>query len=828
MRTCAIALLTASAVITVGGAGVAQAQNASSREDGASDIIVTARRTDERLQDVPISITVFNQQQLDNRNVTTTADLAKYTPSLAANVRWGVEKATFSIRGFNQDAFTAPTVGVYFADVVGVRAQGGTASGNSVGVGAFMDLQNVQVLKGPQGTLFGRNTTGGAILLVPRKPTAELEGYVEGSIGNYDLRRVQGALNVPLADTFKVRLAIDRQTRDGYLRNRSGIGPGRYNNVDYLAGRLSIVADLTPDLENYIIAHFSDSDTAGSVNRLATCKDPLVGFEALTGYSACDQIGRQQARGDSLLDVDVYNPGAFVRLKQWQVINTTTWRASDTLTIKNIASYGEFTERSDISVFSDNFTVSSRTPNLGLPLTPGTPYQYISLNVLPGQYTAAESTFTEELQVQGKSADERLTYVLGGYLEFSRPTSWNNATAPVFLSCPDTNDYLQCTNPLFIGNVLTQRNRLSFDNHGVFAQGTFAFSDRLALTLGGRYTFDRIVADAEATKLNFAPFNGGPTTLVCNDTIRNKNPDGVSPKVVTDSAQCRQRLQTSSNRPTWLINLDYKPNQDILIYGKYARGYRQGGLSPIAIGAETWEPERLDSFEIGAKTTFRGAVRGYFNVAAFYNDFGNQQITAGLTPRTSDVAPSQTVLNIGKSTIKGIEVDASVTFFDDLQVDVGYSYLDTEVKEISVPQLDPGGPFAGFRTAVVEGDPLPLSPKNRVTVSATYTLPVSESLGRISFGATFTHTDEQRATTPDRLAPWFLVVMPATNLLDLNFNWRGILGSGFDASVFATNVTNRIYPADTGGGYSSGGGYGTWVMAPPRMYGARLRWNFGT
>ena len=158
------------------------------------EIIVTARRVEESLQDVPISMTVLSPEQITDRNIVVAADLATYTPSLSVNQRYGAEKSTFAIRGFNQDQSTAPTVGVYFADVVGVRAQGGTTSGNTVGAGSFTDLQNVQVLKGPQGTLFGRNTTGGAVLLVPQQPQDTLGGYVEATGGDYDMRRVQAAL----------------------------------------------------------------------------------------------------------------------------------------------------------------------------------------------------------------------------------------------------------------------------------------------------------------------------------------------------------------------------------------------------------------------------------------------------------------------------------------------------------------------------------------------------------------------------------------------------------------------------------------------------------
>src|SRR5258706_13366869 len=121
--------------------GIAFAQAVENTNSG--DIIVTARRTEERLQDVPISITVLSQDAISKRNIAIASDLATYTPSLQVNQRFGPEKANFAIRGFNQESATAPSVGVYFADVVGVRAQAGTTSGNTIGAGAFMDLQNV-------------------------------------------------------------------------------------------------------------------------------------------------------------------------------------------------------------------------------------------------------------------------------------------------------------------------------------------------------------------------------------------------------------------------------------------------------------------------------------------------------------------------------------------------------------------------------------------------------------------------------------------------------------------------------------------------------------
>jgi len=816
-------LVGAAFAATIPAAANAQSANV----DGSSDIIVTARRSEERLQDVPISITVYSQAQIADRNIATATDLASYTPSLSVNQRYGAEKASYAIRGFNQDAYTAPTVGIYFADVVGVRAQGGTASGNTVGPGSFMDLQNVQVLKGPQGTLQGRNTTGGAILLVPNKPTDRFEGNIEGTISNYRARRLQGVVNLPLADTFKVRLAIDRNKRDGFLHNKSGIGPDDYNDLNYFAARLSILAELTPSLENYTIAHYSDSHPNGFAARLVACDPNAAGFAALTASSTCEQIARQKARGDRLLDVDVNNPEAYVKQKQWQIINTTTWQASDTLTVKNIVSYGEFRERSSFSLYSDNFTFTNVAAAFSSANQVGGRYQYVILGTQPGYNTAAESTFTEELQLQGTTGDGRLRYVVGGYLEFSRPIGWQQYQVPAFLNCSAIAT-LQCTNPTVvdvpgfgtipIGSVLRPRTQLSFNNNGVFAQGTFNISDKLALTLGGRYTFDKISGVTEETALN--PFVPGLDNLTCYDTLRFPNTPA------SDPSRCRfAGLKTESNKPTWLVDVDYKPTSDLLLYAKYARGYRQGGVSPIGIGAEIWQPESVDAYEVGAKASFRGAVSGYFNVALFYNDFKNQQISAGLLPVPGG-SGSATVINLGKSRIQGLEADGSVTLFGALRFDLGYTYLDTKVQKITIPPVPAGSPYVGISVSVAPGDPLPYSPKNRVSLTATYTLPLPDSLGKLSLGATYVHTDKQLFNSVTVTAPDILRHQPATDLLNLNVNWDHAFGQPVDLAFFATNVTNQIYPVATGGAWEAAG-LGDWLMGQPRMYGFRLRYNFG-
>jgi len=856
----------AALLMGVAGSGLAVsvpalAQEGADNAAGAGDIIVTARRVEERLQDVPVSITVFDQEQLTQRNIAVATDLATYTPSLSVNQRYGPEKANFNIRGFNQDSATAPTVGVYFAEVVGVRAQGGTTSGNTVGAGAFTDLQNVQVLKGPQGTLFGRNTTGGAVLLTPAKPTGNLEGYAEGTYGNYDQMRLQAALNVPLSDTFKVRVAVDRNKRDGFIHNLSGVGPRDYNDVNYTYARLSIVADLTPELENYTIFHYSDSSTNGYASKITGCASPdsPEGALRLPGQSgfnptrylqarSCEQqLARTTARGDGFYDIETRNRNPFLDIVQWQAINTTTWQASDVLTLKNIMSYGEFRERANFDLGSSNFVTPNDpfvngTSGLGVPA--GLPYDRIVLDTAgPHQYNSAQSTFTEELQLQGHT--DKLDFVVGGYLEFSRPIGYSAGRTAIFADCERPQN-LQCNNPLGFGSISESSTKMSFDNHGVFGQVTYRATEKLSLTAGGRWTFDKIVGETNSTRLDLAargslpfvdPISGRTVTRECTDSFRHAD---VVPGL--DRSVCNTRLVNKSNKPTWLVNADYKITPDMMVYAKYARGYRQGGLNFTNPGVEDWAPEKLDSFEVGAKTTFRGAISGYFNLAGFYNNLSNQQVFAGLVPTEQaaqdGVAGGNAVVNAGKSRIWGIEVDGSALFFDSLRISAGYTYLNTKVKEVApaatvgdgsaLGQRLLGTPFESIIPNVQEGSPFVLSPKHKLTISPSYTLPLSEDVGEVTIGATWVH---QSSYINDGSVPRFvdgtpLGFTPATDLLNVNIDWKGVGGSPVDLALFATNVTKEKYNvANTGSWYSAG--VAEVILSQPRFYGVRVRYNFG-
>jgi iron complex outermembrane recepter protein len=783
------------------------------------EVIVTARRVEERLQDVPISITVFNQEQLSEHNVSSAADLAAYTPSLSANSNFGNENTSFVIRGFVQDNGTAPTVGVYFADVVAPRGpSNGVPAGDGAGPGYLFDLENVQILKGPQGTLFGRNTTGGAVLLIPQKPTANFGGYAELSAGNYGMERLQAALNAPLNDNLRFRLAVDRQSRDGYLNNDSGVGPGKFDGINYTAVRASLVWDVLPQLENYTILTYSKSDTDGSTQKVIACDPNAPLFGMLCG----PQAAREQARGAGFYTVQSDVNGPHSLLEQWQLINTSTWHESDTLTLKNIASYGQLLDNLRTGLFGTDWSFAGKDLTLTTVQPP------------PGLETAHEYTLTEEFQVQGSALDSRLTYQGGAYLELSRPINEAGSQSPGLISCTDSLT-LQCTDtigqaftqgaggfPVHIGAVNYTVGQTSYRDVGLYSQATYQLTKHLDVTGGIRYTWDHQENTSLRQSYTFPvnpPFTA-PPQVMCTDSSQ-------------VAAGCVEHLDADSRAPTWLIDLDYKPTDDVLLYGSYKRGYRAGGVFPNAPTTyRVFEPEKVDTYETGLKTSFHFPVPGTFDVAAFYNDFTNQQLQVGFNGVPGSGQSSTTgILNAGKSKIYGAEVEASIRPFSGFTFDAAYTYLRAYI--VSIAPLISTDPNYSLGSQILPGDNLFLSPRNKYTLTGEYALPISERIGHVTVGATFTHTDSQITTyadSPPAIEAGFgvsgdLGKLAPLNLLDLNASWKDIAGTPLDLSFFATNVTKRKYYVFVAGIGSTG--FESAAVGPPCMYGVRIRYKFG-
>jgi iron complex outermembrane receptor protein len=520
-------------------------------------------------------------------------------------------------------------------------------------------------------------------------------------------------------------------------------------------------------------------------------------------------------------------------METWQVINTTTWHAGDNLTIKNIASYAEFRETARYSIQGDNFLVPGTNTNA---------FYNIQLNNTPGYNNSSQNTYTEELQFIGTGADGKLNWQAGGYFENSDPLGFTSQWTAIGLQCADTFNF-KCTaapainfgpsvGRVFISTLSIPFQKTWFRSRGLYAQGTYKFSDQFGVTAGIRYTWDTMTHRYDGVAVGFDTTN--VPTFFCSNTARVTGPTSpTNPKGVvfigglSGHDACNVTFTVKSSAPTWLIDFEYTPNPDTLIYAKWSRGYRAGGAASANIFFETWQPEKVDTYEIGGKLTFRGPVRGYFNLAGFYNDFRNQQIQHTLVrASTSPLLGGSAIINAGKSRIWGIEVDASATLFDSLKIDVGYTYLNTKVLELAPVVLTPQEQLFWSivpPTAVPNGR-LALSPSHRLTLSGTYTLPLDPSLGTISIGATYVYTSDQnissRAVTP------LFYQIPDQHLLNLSLNWNDFMGQPIDISAFATNVTNNAYPQAVAQAWQSYG-YESQLFNEPRMYGVRLRYNFG-
>lgn len=791
--------------------GLGAATSAHATIASPDEVIVTARRTEEVIQNVPISMTVFNQEMLNERNVTNAADLVNYTPSLNVNTRFGSDQATFAIRGFTQDLGTTASVAVYFADVAAPRAGGGQINaGDGAGPGAFFDLQNVQVLKGPQGTLFGRNTTGGAIQLVPQEPTGKQEGYLELSAGNYAMKRAQGVFNLPISDSVRARFGLDTMRRDGYLRNMSSTGPDRLADVNYWSARASLIWDATDAIQNYTILSYTHSDNNGSIQKLIAC-DPHS-----AGYSVCKQTLDAQGHGFYNVSAgDEANPAS--KLKQMQIINTTSWEISDNLSFKNLLSFATLTQ----DMTGANFGADYHLPAaLG-----GTHIVFYPSDPLPGYHNNNQSTWVEEVRLSGTALDDKLTWQGGYYFEDSRPNDWTGALNAAGGACdpfgsadPTT---WNCFAPSPAGSVGYQKYHQEFNNQALYAQGTYDITDEWRATLGLRYTVDNTHADYDrvtynqlpglvSTPAGLQPSYGVPGAAFCSSSGAPTDP--------TKTGGCLMHSSQKSEAPTWLIDIDYLPTPDVMAYVKYARGYRQGSILPAAPpGLSTYDPERVNAYELGTKTSFHALISGTFNVALFYNELTNQQLQAGFVPGPGQAGAATTaIVNAGSSTIQGVEMETTLKLLDDLTFTLGYTYLETHLNSWS----DPVSPGWVPSPSVAKGGHLSLSPRHTVVTGLSYRLPLPAEIGEVSAGATYTFTSEQFSAvgTPYQ---W----MPDRQLLNLNLGWKAIYGSPFDATFFMTNALNENYYAFIPGlWHGAGAEFAT--TAEPKMWGARVKYNF--
>ena len=549
LTTCTACLL-ASAAIALPQAAFAQVA-APAAEVALGDIVVTAQRRAERLQDVPIAVTAIDARAIENRQMTSLVDIMSTVPNLHASNNIGQGSATtVFIRGVGETESIVtidPPVGFYIDDVV-IARQG-------VNNMALFDVERIEVLRGPQGTLYGRNTSAGAVKIITVKPQFENGFTGEASYGRFNTWSLKGSGNIALSDSSAVRLTALVGDGDGDTYNR--VLDKQVNGTKTLGFRGAARFQPGDDLEINLSADWARGIQNGR-----------YGF---------DVSGILRPPADSIYvsstGTDVRNVG-----KAWGLHGTLEYKLSDTLSLKSITAYRATTQR------------------YGLDLTD----QPVSLYVL---YTDNDTgQFTQEFQLTGSGLDDRLEFVAGLFYFNERSTAF-------------IGDYI------FSSLFFRKDIRIGTDAYAGFAQGSYKLSDSFSLILGGRLTHEKkfiditTIADFTGRDFQYTPFAGIP--IFDNSTVCGT----ISPSRPERPVACN----LSVTRFTPRVGLEFKPDQDLLVFATWTRGFKSGGWSARVTAADEFfdfDPETLDSFELGLKSTVASG-RGTVNLTGFYYDYKN-------------------------------------------------------------------------------------------------------------------------------------------------------------------------------------------------------------
>lgn len=744
-------------------------------------VVVTAERRPEAALDVPITVTALSGDTLHEENVNNALDLQSLSPGLNVAGNLGSsDNAVFSIRGQNQPFGGAdPGVQTYFAEV----------PFGAGGAGMYYDLDNVQVLEGPQGTLFGRSTTGGAILFEPKRPTGTFEAYLDAQGGDYKFGQLQGAVNIPISgDVLDLRIAAEIERRDGYTRDVSfGI---RTDNVDNEGVRVGLTYRPTNYLQNYLVFDGRWDRTHGTGNELtaistnpaqlgalqAVAEQAFInnggtaadGDAAFAAYYASLQfgLGVQQALGPRATTSTI-EPR--FRRDDWGITDIAEWDIADHLRLRNIAAYRNSKYQ------------------------PAYDYDGSFLPVLeitnPRAWQTNSSQITEELHLLGETPDNVWRWLAGFYYEDDYPGGYAEIGRQAF---GGANPF----NPL--GSTVFQVLTNSGNSKAVFGQASYDASEflpGLTLTAGGRYTWDTKIA--KESDCAIPPFPVCPLPIPAT-------PPFVFPTQIGHFSAF-----------SWTLAADYAIDDETKAYVTGRRGYKSGGFNSGGFGLG-FAPEFLTDVEIGVKHA--GTLLGMpasLNADAYYGWYNNIQkndFTFFISPEA--IIPIVVTYNAGHATIKGFELSSTLKPAELLDLSFFYAYTDAS--------------YGVFNTFFIpgshKGDPFVYTPRHKLGATGRFWIPVDPDWGKPSFSATVYYQSrvwfsDVADVEPDSNQPGYALV-------NLRLDWNAICGSNLDAAVFVDNVGNQLYkvganPLEHLTLTTSS------MFGPPRMFGLELRYHIG-
>jgi iron complex outermembrane recepter protein len=617
-------------------------------ESGIKDIVVTAQRRSESVQDVPIAISAFSSEQLEAQGITNTFQLGQYIPNLFALNNTGLGSANgYYLRGLGNTESIAtfdPPVGTYLDDIYLSRQNANNLS--------FFDVERVEVLRGPQGTLFGRNTTGGAINVIMRDPGDKFGGYSEIGYGRFDRRLVRASVDLPIADMLKVKISGFLQNDDGYVKN---VTTGQRINDDDGGGlRLGIKIDDGGSVK-----------WRGSVAYIESNAENILNFEC-NPANAADCGGRFVTTGFVSARTRPTSPFAPLAISGRKANFGQGNRTQNTITTSNLEfGLGENAKLNLITGFVNlkqqfalDFFDGRGGPNINVP---NPAVRGFSRGGFTITNDGVHKQFTQEIKLGGSLADDKLQYV-GGFFYIKE----RNKT--------DFADIFSIS-PTFALLLADRTLRNTAEAYAGYFQADYNFSDQFKLTAGIRYT------DETKTFLvndNRASCNDGTIEANCLDNANLRAGNGVA-------------IPTKQSAKLWTprVALNYKPNEDMLVFLSATRGFKSGGWNARGAAASQllpFDPEKVWSYEAGIKSDlFDRRVRA--NLTLYYQDTSDLQTPSALV--AANGAITFITRNFADYVNKGAELELTFQPVDDLNLFFNMGYQDDKYKiNRSAPTTD--------------------------------------------------------------------------------------------------------------------------------------------
>lgn len=589
------------------------------------EVVVTAQKREQNLQDVGVSVTAYTGAQTEALGWDTTEDIAAQTPGLIATSFSGDSSVSiFSLRGVGQNDFAdhqeAPSA--MYVDGVYIAATG------AAGMQMF-DLDRVEVLRGPQGTLFGRNATGGLIHVINKRPTEEFEAYVNATVADFNQRRFEGAVSGPLSDTVLGRFSFLKDDADGYFDNLSG-EDARNRDLLSMRGQLSFLfgEDSRVDLQAW--SNVVDRNVAGAYDFRPAYKevgDIPTDWQGVPDESPAPNQGFQNPTGVIDKDAKGYTATATIDF--------------DAFTLTSITDYQDLEKY----YLEDSDGNSSR-----------------SLEYWSDQDS---SQFSQEIRLNGET--DAMSWTTGFYYLSIEGSYASQLEMPTF------------------GGASNNEFTLDTKSWSVFGQVEYSLSDALRLTAGMRWVNDQkdFVLDSFCTpSLHWKPIGdpGNPFDAP-NDCSWFSSFDPANPAIVEmpDPAVLDREDSDFSGK----LQLDYDVSNDVLVYAGISRGMKGGGFTApldgfLPVAELSFEPEILTSYETGIKSTLLDG-KARLNASVFYYDYSDYQafVFQGLT----------SVVRNHDATIQGGEVEFYLSPAEGWDINLGAAYLDATVHDV---ELTPG------------------------------------------------------------------------------------------------------------------------------------------